>query len=321
MLRRTILSAVALSALALSGGCREDKKRISVIPPVTATLLWEPFHLGVAETARDSGLSVYWNGPSYEGDIEKQLSFLSSSIARPDSGIIFAPNETFASRSLILDAINRRVPVVIVDDELGPPPGDLLSYVSDDEKAGATLASERLAKLLQGKGTIAVIGISPRLEHGLSRVEDFERDLKRVAPGVRIAVRRFGDAVVTHQQQIAQEILKGPEHIDAIVAMTAIATRGAYFAKLASQPASSVLIIGFDQDMLLPIQSGEVDSVVVQNTREIGRAAMHNLEAQIRGDKVPGTTLVSPLLLTRETIESPAIKHLWEFTSYRWETQ
>jgi ribose transport system substrate-binding protein len=316
-----MICLISFLVLILANGCHENRGTVAVIPPVTATLLWEPFHLGAAEIARDKGLQMIWNGPSYEGDIEKQLSFLSSSIVHHDRGIIFAPNETLASRSLVLKAIDKHIPVVVVDDELGPSPGNLLSYVSNDEGAGAKLAAQRIANLLHGQGSIAIIGISPRWENGLSRDESFERELMRITPGIRIAVRRFGDAIVTHQQQIAQEILKGQEHIDAIVALTAIATRGAYYAKLTAEPSSSTWIVGFDQDMLLPIQTGQVDSVVVQNTRDIGRIAMRNLNAQMRGDRVPGYTFVPPLLMTRETLHSPAIERLWEFTSYRWETQ
>ena len=70
---------------------------------------------------------------------------------------------------------------MIVDDELGPPPGQFLSYVSNDEVAGAKLAAERIAKILGGSGSIAVIGISPRLESGILREESFEKALSSMA--------------------------------------------------------------------------------------------------------------------------------------------
>jgi ribose transport system substrate-binding protein len=210
---------------------------------------------------------------------------------------------------------------VIVDDELGPPPGPFLSYVSNDEVTGARLAAERIAEILHGTGSIAVIGISPRLESGILREDSFEKALSSIAPEVHIEVRRYGDSVVTHQQRIAEEILNGPRHVDAVVALTATATLGVYFAKLAADSLSTVLVVGFDQGLLLPIQSGEIDSIVVQNTRKIGQIAMHNVSAALRGEKVNGVTLVSPMLLTRETINTPGITSQWEFFRYRWSDQ
>lgn len=312
-----------LSSLFLSGmliGCRDRSPAIAVIPRTTATLLWEPMHIGAAEAARKNGVHIYWNAPADEGDIEKQLSEFALCMKHRYSGIVVAPDETLAFRSVILDAVHRKTPVVVVDDELGPPAGPLLSYVSNDEAMGARLAAERVAQILHGRGSIAIIGISSRSESGISREEQFERALGQAAPAIRLSVRRIGDTIVSHQQQIARQILDAHE-ADAIVTLTATATRGAYYAKIASETDVPVAIVGFDQDALIPIQSGEVDSVVVQDTRRIGEAAISVLEAQMHGETVRPVTLVPPLLLTRETINAPEIKRLWEFTEYPWGQQ
>jgi ribose transport system substrate-binding protein len=312
---------VALASLAGLGGCRQKTSSIAVIPRTTASLLWEPLHLGVAETARGTGIHVDWNAPPDEGDSEKQLNLFAASVSAADRGIIFAPDETLASRSSVLRAVARHIPVVIVDDELGPPAGPYLSYVSNDEIAGARLAAERIAAVLHGHGTIAIMGISPRNEGGLSRDEEFERAMAAAAPGIQIKARHFGNTVVTHQQQIAQELLNAPDHVDAIVALTATATRGAYYARIATEPHPAITIVGFDQDLLAPIQLGEVDAVVVQNTRTIGQLAMRNLATQIAGGHVPDRIVIAPLLLTRQNLDSPAIQSLWAFATYRWSDQ
>jgi ribose transport system substrate-binding protein len=318
---KTIAAIVAIASASQVMGCRQQTSMVAVIPRTTGTLLWEPMHLGAAEVAKSVSLHTYWNAPADEGDTEKQLSFISQTLARGYRGLIFAPDETLASRGLVLQVVNSGRPVVIVDDELGPPPGPLLSYVSNDEEAGAKLAADRVTQLLHGNGSIAVIGISPRLESGILREESFEKALASAAPDIHIEFRSYGDSVVTHQQQIADEILKRHEHIDVIVALTGTATRGAYFAKIATDGPSHVKIIGFDQDLLLPIQSGDVDSVIIQNTRAIGQIAMRNLDAQLRGETVNGVTLVAPILLTKETSRIPEINSLWEFARYSWREQ
>ena len=130
---KTIGTIVAISSAALAIGCRQHTSIVAVIPRTTGTLLWEPMHLGAAEVAQAKGLHVYWNAPADEGDTEKQLSFFNLALARGYRGLIFAPDETLASRSLVLQVVNSGRPVVIVNDQLGPPPGPLLSYVTNDE--------------------------------------------------------------------------------------------------------------------------------------------------------------------------------------------
>lgn len=315
------MAALAVAASLLMSACSEGPRSVAVIPRTTATLLWEPLHMGVAETARGSGLHIYWNAPPDETDPVKQSDLLLSCGKRGFRGVIFAPDQTFATRSTVLQLVSSKMPVVLIDDDQGPAPGPYLSYVSTDEQIGADLAATRIAAILHGHGSIAITGISTSLEGGVSREEELEKALALRAPGVKIVQRRFGDALITHQQQIAQTILERNEPVNAIVALTGAATRGAFYAKLAENPRSTIPIVGFDQDILVPILSGDVDSIVVQDTRAIGQIAMRNLMAQIKGESVPGFTRVPPLLLTRENFDSPKIQSLWEFSSYRWSSQ
>lgn len=179
---------------------------------------------------------------------------------------------------------------------------------------------EGLATILHGHGAVAIIGINTRSASGMAREDELERVLAQIAPAIQIVDREFGETIVTHQQQIAQQILNS-EKVGAIVAMTGAATRGAYYAKLAAGSKVDVWIVGFDQDLLIPIQSEEVDSVVVQDTRRIGQIAVENLGAQMRGEKVQPITLVPPILLTRQTINDPDITRLWQFTQFAWDQQ
>ena len=81
---------VSLTLLAVLGGCRKHSSIIAVIPRTTATLLWEPIHLGAVETARKAGLHIYWNAPADDDDVEKQLSEFTSCVERGYSGVFFA---------------------------------------------------------------------------------------------------------------------------------------------------------------------------------------------------------------------------------------
>lgn len=286
--------------------------------------------------ATGQGVHLYWNAPLDEGDVQKQIGMFSAHIGSDrtnilghlrslfsdaDAGIVFAPDETLVSRSPVIEAVARHIPVVIVDDELGPQPGPYLSYVGNDEAAGTRMAAKRIAELLQGCGQVAVMGINTHSEGGVTREGDFEQVLHEVAPGVEIVLRKFGDQVVQHQQQIAQGLTASGVHIDVVVTMTAAATRGAYYARLTGNLPASVRIVGFDQDLLAPVREGEIDAVIAQDTPSIGALAMENLMREMHGEAAPGLTLVPPLLLTRQTIDSPRIKALWAFSNYDWSRQ
>lgn len=254
-----------------------------------------------------------WEPPLDSEDVQNQLALVDEAISRKDRGIILVPDETLAARTVVLDAVRQHIPVAVLDDDFGPPPGPFLSYVSSDEAAAAQLAARRVAADLRGHGSVAVIGISPTLEGSVSREVLFERALSRLAPGIRFVLRQWGDSAITHQEQICENLFHGTSPPDAIVALSSTATRGAYYAKIAANRPPRTTIIGFDQDdrdMLLPIRNGDIDAVVIQNTHAIGEQAVRNILAQLHGQPFPSQTFVPPLLVTRENMEQPDVASL-----------
>lgn len=299
--------------LGFSDACRKQSAVVAVIPRSTGTLLWEPLNQGAAEILRGSDIRMRWDSPPADGNVENQLSLVEEATARKDRGIILVPDETLASRSIVLEAVRRDIPVVVVDDDFGPPPGPFLSYVSSDEAAAAEMAARRIALELHGHGSVAVIGINPRRDGSISREVLFERSMTELAPGIRFVLRQWGDAAITHQQQICEQLFRSASPPDAIVALSSTATRAAYYAKILEMHRPRTIIVGFDQDdrdMLLPIRTGDVDAVVIQNTRAIGERAAGNILAQLQGRRFPAQTLVAPLLVTRENLDQPEVVSL-----------
>jgi ribose transport system substrate-binding protein len=253
---------------------------------------------------------VEWDAPLEVDHVETQLRLLQSANTQSDRGIIFTPDETLAPRSFVLDSVRKHIPVVVIDDEFGPPPGSFLSYVSNDETIGTRFAAQRLAKDLHGRGSVVIVGFESRHEGSVSREGLLERALSEYAPGIKITSRQFGDTVITRQQQICQQLLNTPHPPDAILALSSAATRGAYYAKIASPHRLSTIIIGFDQDVTLPIRTGDIDAVVMQDTHTLGQDAARNILAQLKGVTVPSNTVVAPVLVTRDNIDSPEVERI-----------
>jgi len=284
--------------------------------------LWEPFHVGAARAAHKNGWHIYWNAPTQVNDVEGQIRFLNLALERHYRGVVIAPDESLVFRTPIRRLLERHIPVVVVDDDLKLPPNPDLSYVLNDEVIGGQTAARRVNAVLHGKGAIAVLGINPQLESIVTRDQSFEQALAHEAPRIHIAVRKFGDdSSVLHQQQIAESVLHSDPQVDAIVALSASATRGAYYAKINYGENSKVILIGFDQDLIPPIRSGEIDSIIIQNTPEIGRVAIDDIVACENGKKVPPRVLVAPALLTRENLDAVWTKQMWHYARFPWSEQ
>jgi ABC-type sugar transport system substrate-binding protein len=316
----TIACLLGMSAALLSSGCRNRSVSVAVIPRTTGTPFWESFHQGVVETSSPLGIHVYWNAPVHESDADKQLRLLAACSKQGYQGFILAPDLTLTFRSAVQGLMERKIPTVIVNDKLGPDPGPYLSYVMNNENEGARAAAEYTVNLLHRRGNIAILGIAAQREMYAQRAIAVERELRQRAPDIHVVSRQADDALVAHQQYLVQEILKGKDHIDAILALSSISTRGAIEAMLADGQ-HSIPIIGFDQETAAPLRSGYLRAVVVEDTHQIGELAMHNLIRQMQGNPVAGYTYVSPVLITKENLDANQDRFFSGGTHYAWRKQ
>jgi ribose transport system substrate-binding protein len=301
-----VLLLIGLSSL----GCKRTSLTVAVIPRTCGTALWEPEHAGAAAAARSIGLNLYWNAPMRDDDIQTQISLIEKSVERRMAGIIVSPIQTLPMRSPIRRVLEQGVPVVVIDTELGIPAGPKLGYVLNDEQEGGRIAARRIGLILQGKGNIAIVGIQPELKSISVRERSFETTLSREFPDIHVVARRLGLSSVPQEQHNAEQLLAGGRSLDAIVALTLASTRGTYYALAEFAKVRAIKLVGFDQDLIPPIRDGGVDSVVVQNTFELGRIAMELMHREIQGAAGSAEVNVKPVLMTRENVDSAEIRQI-----------
>lgn len=305
------LFILGVFVIILSGvGCKRAPLTVAVIPRTSGTALWEPEHAGAAAVARSVGLNLYWNAPMRDDDTQTQISLIEKSVDRGMAGIIVSPIQTLPMRTPIRRVLAGGVPVVVIGTELGIPTGPKLSYVLNNEQTGGQMAARRIGLILHGKGNIAIVGIGPELKSNTLRERSFETTLGREFPEIRVVARRLGLASVPQEQHIAEALLGGSEALDAIVALSLASTRGTYYALAEFGKVHAIKLVGFDQDLIPPIRDGGIDSVVVQNTFEMGRIAMELMNREIHGTGGSAEVNVEPVLMTRENVDSAEIRRI-----------
>ena len=307
MCNRQVLRLVALSVCVFSSACNPSPKLVAVIPRSCGTVLWEPQHAGAAHVALKNGVELYWNAPPREDDVEGQIALLNKAVDRGLSGVILTPDETLPLRTPVRRIVSRGIPVVVVGTHLGIAPSERLSYVLTDDEAGGQLAARRLGTLLNGAGSVAVVGLNPQLTGIRARERSLESTLAHEFPNIHVVTRRLGHYSVPQEQQIAEDLLHEGVHIDAIVALSAGSTRGAYYALVEFGKVHTIKLIGFDQDLIPPLRTGGIDSVVMQRTYDMGQIAMNFMLSQLQGKATPGTTVLAPILMTHDNLDSPEV--------------
>jgi ribose transport system substrate-binding protein len=188
-----------------------------------------------------------------------------------------------------------------------------LSYVLNDEEAGARMAAERVEAMLHCEGTVAILGVNRDIAGIVERAQAVERFLTTSCPTLRL-IKRDGSFNTPHEQQVAEETLRANPDLRAVIALTGTSTSGALSAVKNLQSAKAIRVIGFDPDTI-GFDNPSLDALVIEDTRAMGAEGVRRILNKIHGGEWPAVTRIMPVLATRENADSPRIRQL---TSMNW---
>jgi ribose transport system substrate-binding protein len=278
-------------------------------------MLWEPEHRGAMDAGIKLGARIYWNAPTREDDIQGQIALVQRVAASGDyQGLILAPDHAIALITPVRRAMLRGLPIVIVGSPLSIKADNRLSYILNDDGAGGRIAAQRLAAMLHGQGSVAVLGVNPDISGIMTRARSLEQFLTKAYPNIHVLAKRMGSFNVAHEQQLAEETLKKNPGLDAIVTLTPTSTRGTLAAIGSSQLRRSVKVIAFDPESLA-FDNPAVDSFVIQDTRRMGTEAVRLIVEKAHDQGGTAVTQFEPVLVTRENVDTAEVRDL---TSMDW---
>ncbi len=308
--------------LLLAAGCGSSVSRstIMVIPRDTAEEVWVSEHGGAVDAALKHRLRIYWNGPSGYDDVEQQIALIERAVAGHYYGLIVSPNNSFALSNAIESALSSGMPIVITSEEVSIAPQAGLFFVLNDAKQMGALAAQRMNAILKGKGTVAILGLDAVSPGMVERANAFEQNLHQIAPQIKVVAKVAAPYNFGQAELAAEQILRAYPGLAGIFSLGNNYTMGAVAAVHSVAPPHPVHIVGCDQllDSLLLLRRGELDALVVEDTRTMGYRAVEEIAAQRAGHPGPPRVLVEPVLVDRENVNDAAIQQI---LSVRWRPQ
>jgi ribose transport system substrate-binding protein len=312
------LGFLSFSLLLLSA-CSSHHREIALLTPTTGNPIWDAVHTGAVVEAHGCGLKVHYDAPPRSDDLRAQLELFKQFSDAGYGAIIIAPIQERALRDPIRRAAAAGIPIIVVGTDLRIQDPNL-TYILNDEEAGGRLAADKIGEIINGKGNVAVMGTDLTSPSMLQRERAFEQELSIRYPKVRVVQRERGSKNLFEEQQSAEQLLLDhSDTIDAVVALSSFATRGALNALDTGHWKHRIRLIGFDQDLMLPLQDGRLDAVIAVKSNDIGR-----LGSQLACEHLEGKTWerghsVTPFLITSSNINSAEVvtqiydSQWWEF--------
>ena len=299
-------AALALLALSLAGCNREHRKTIAVVPKGNSDIFWQSVHAGAVKAARENNVDVVWDGPPTETDYALQLQIVDAMLNRRVDAIALAPIDRQAMVSVVNRAADRKVPLIIFDS--GIDTDRFVSQVATDNYKAGQMAAERMGKILDGRGKIVMVAVKPGAASTEAREKGFEDVIRQKFPEIHILDKRYGMALVAQSLLVTENMLTAHPDLDGIFSSNESTTIGAAQA-LRSRP-RKVKLVGFDWSptLLDDLQSGLVDSLVIQDPFKMGYQAVLTAVKNLRGQPVDKFMDLAPRLIDRQNVKDADIQ-------------
>ena len=180
-------TAKPAAASAATGGAA-DKITIALIAKSSTNPVFLAARTGAEAAAKELSKSknitveIVWLTPPQE-DGEVQAQRVRQAVNDGASAILLSASDAGKVTGAINDAVDRGVPVMMFDSD-APQSKRFAFYGVDDHKTGATTMAE-LAKLMNGKGKVAVLAGNQNAPNLQMRVQGVKDEAKKY-PGIEI---------------------------------------------------------------------------------------------------------------------------------------
>lgn len=281
--------------------------RVAVIPKGTTHVFWKSVEAGARDAGRELGVEISWKGPLKENDRAQQISIIEQFVSEGVHGIVLAPLDDTALQRPVQAAMQRNIPVVIIDSALKG--GDFVSFVATDNRQGGRLAGEQVARLLNGQGRVALLRYQEGSASTIDREEGFLEVMKN-HPGIQVLVdNRYAGATAGEAQSTALNMLDTLRNSDAVFASNESTAFGLLLALRQSGLAGKVKFVGFDTSppLIDGLKKGEIQALIAQNPRRMGYEGVKTLVAKLKGETVPPRVDTGVAVITLENLESPEV--------------
>lgn len=303
--------ALVAAAGAMAAGCaRDQRKRVVVIPKGTSHMFWVTVRAGALAAGKEFGLDVQWNGPNQETEIGRQIQIVDSAISQRVDGIVLAACDRKALVQTVDKAVAAGIPVTVFDSGLDST--NYMSWVATDNVAAGAMGARALAKLIGGKGKVAVIQHVPGSVSTMDRETGFEDAIAKEFPEIKIVQKLYGMSDRAKAMSAAENILTAHPDLDGMFASTEPSASGLLLAVKARGLGGKMKVVGFDANdtMIEEVRAGNLHAMVVQDPFKIGFEAVHTIAIKLSGKEAPKRMDLEAVVVSKENLDTPAIQKL-----------
>ena len=312
---RLILTVLALCIIVfafLQVGCRQrkqEKPRIALVMKSLANEFFKTMEEGARshhkEHADEYDLVVV--GIKDEEDVAKQIDTVELMIAQGVDAIVIAPADSKAVVPVCKRAMDAGIIVVNIDNKFDKDVladiGVKIPFVGPDNRKGARLAAECLAKKLKTGDKVAIIEGVPNAFNGIQRKLGFEDAMK--AARMSIVSSQSGYWETAKAEPIVSALVTEHTDLKAVLCANDSMAIGAVAAIKSAGKSSEILVVGFDNILAVQwlLKEGKILCTVDQHADKLALYGIEYALDMLKRKSTPSDRETPVDLIAAETLK------------------
>lgn len=300
--RRLLTSLAALSTVALlatgcssgdpadASGDESQDRTIAIVSKGYQHQFWQTVKKGAEAKAEELGVTVTFEGPDKETNVEQQVTQLQTALDKQPDAVAVAALDSKAVIPLLQQAQSSDIPVIAFDS--GVDSDIPMTTVATDNKAAAAEAAKHVAEAIDYKGEVGIVTHSDTAATGVDRRDGFVDYMKDNEPDIEIVAEQNADGDQAKSADATKAMLQSNKDIDALYGTNEGAAIGVVQgAKELGN--DDVEIVGFDSGkaQLDAIKDGAMLGAVTQSPLDIGaqtvQAAVDAIDGKQLDKQIP----------------------------------
>lgn len=291
--KKISIIVLILSLVLLTSGCFRDSLitsdepvHIDVIVKNRIAPFWSVVEMGAVAAGKEFGISVHFDGPTDEKEIDEQINIVRKAIESRADAIVLAACDYERLVDVAHEAISQKIPVITIDSGLNSK--KVKSFIGTDNVDAGRKLGQALVDKVGDKCKIVVMGFIKEAASCIEREKGLFEALNTYMD-VQVLDVLYCNSDIDLAEELTLEAMEKYPEIDAIVGLNAQGTTGAARAIIKLKKANIVKIIGFDNtpEEIRYMEKDVIQSLVVQNPFSMGYLGVKYAYDAINNEKIP----------------------------------
>jgi ribose transport system substrate-binding protein len=299
-------ASAGASAVASSGGGAAPY--IPIVYKGFQHQFWQAVKKGAEEKAAELKVTVNFEGPENESQVDKQMEMLQAELDKHPAAICFAALDSKAAVPLLQKFKDQNIPVVGFDSGVDSDI-PVTTAATDNLKAAGT-AADKLGDLIGGSGKVGVIVHDQTSRTGIDRRDGFINEMKAKFPNIQIVGPQYGGGDQLKSTDLAKAMIQGNPDIKGFFGANEGSAIGVINAVKELNKSGQIVVVGYDsgQAQIDAINSGLMAGAITQNPIGIGEQCVDAAVKAIAGEQLPKTIDTGFYWYDKTNINNPEIQ-------------